>query len=775
MPAAAGGLPALGWEATVAGTVTGARAGAGTTTARVPVTGTSVPRVDAVEKVLGAASYVADLPGEMLAGATVRSTVPHGLLRGILLDPTFDWAGVTVVTADDIPGRNCIPLHEDDQPALVPVGGRVRHVGEAVALVAATSGRRAAAAAAHIRADIRPLPAVLTIEDSLAGHTEVADGGNVLQEWHIEHGDVDAALATADVVVEGTYRTGPAEHTYLEPQGMTARWDDDGMVHVLGSLQCPYYVHRALATLLDLPPGLVDVTQVTTGGGFGGKEDYPSTLAAHVALLARKAGRPVRIVYDRAEDIAATTKRHPSQTTHRLGLTRDGRIVAADVDVVLDAGAYVTVSPVVLLRSVLHACGPYRVPAVRVRGRAVATNHVPSGAFRGFGAPQSQFAAERQLAKAARALGVDPLTLRRINMLRPGDSTTTLGTLDESAGLPAVLDALGRSLARPPEHRGRRATGLVRRGRGIAAGFHGAGFTGDGESVLAGRGTVALTAGGTFEVLVSSTDMGQGARTVLAQIAADALGVDLALVDVPPPSTTRTFDSGPTVASRTTLVVGRIVERAAAGLRDDLRDWADDRGLDPDDLAVVAAARAAAGDPPAVTRAFTLPDNVVWDQATLTGDAYPTYAWSAVAVDVAVDQDTSEVTVERCVHVVDVGRAVHPVAVAGQVAGGTVQGLGWALLEHVVEDAGRVVNDSLSTYAVPTSLDAPEVEAVIVEVPYADGPAGGAKGVGELPLDATAAAVANAVEDAIGVPVDELPLLPEVIHRSRGERPGERR
>lgn len=754
----------------MAGTLTGSR----TITAHAPVAGTSVRRVDALEKVLGAARYVADLPGEHLCGATVRSAVPHGRLRGIRFDPAFDWSGVTVVTADDIPGLNCIRLHRDDQQALVPVGGTVRHVGEAIALVAAPSSAAAHEAAAHVHPDVEPLPAVLTIEDSLAGFVEVADGGNVLQEWHVEHGDVDAALAAAGVVVEGEYRTGPAEHLYVEPQGMQAHWDDDGRVHVLGSLQCPYYVHSALTALLDLPPDMVDVSQATTGGGFGGKEDFPSTLAAHVALLARKAGRPVRIVYDRSEDIAATTKRHPSRVRHRLGLTGDGRIVAADVDVVIDAGAYATVSPVVLLRAVLHATGPYRVPAVRVHGRAVATNHVPRGAFRGFGAPQAQFAAERQIAKAARALGLDPLALRRANTLRPGDTTTTQGTLDDSAGLPVVLDALARAVQRPAEHTGRLATGAVRRGRGIAAGFHGAGFTGNGESLLRGQGTVALTADGRFEVLVSSTDMGQGARTVLAQIAADALGVDLELVDVPLPSTTRTLDSGPTVASRTTLIVGRIVERAAARLRDDLRAWADGLGLAGHDLAAVAAARASGGDPPTVTEAFALPGNVAWDQDTLTGDAYPTYAWSAVAVDVAVDTDTSEVTVERCVHVVDVGRAVHPVGVVGQVAGGTVQGMGWALLEHVVEDEGRIVNDRLSTYAVPTTLDAPDVEVIVVEVPYADGPAGGAKGLGELPLDATAAAVANAVEDALGVPIDEVPLLPEAIHRARG-RTGWRR
>ena len=339
------------------------------------VVGEPVPRVDAPAKVTGAARYVDDLPAPNAHfGRTVRSPVAHGVLRAIRLDPTFDWRGVTVVTAADIPGRNCILLNTDDEPALVAIGDRVRYVAQGVALVAASSPETAADAAAHVILDIDPLPPVLTVEESLRGDVEVHPGGNVLHEVKIERGDVDAAFAAADVVVEGTYRTGPAEHVYLEPQGMLAWWDG-GVLHVTGSLQCPYFIHRALAAMFDLDTGAIDVTQATTGGGFGGKEEFPSTLAAHAALLARCAGRPVKMIYERGEDIASTTKRHPSKIRHRLAATHDGRLVAADVDVVLDAGAFVTLSPVVVLRSVLHVTGPYRIPHVRIHGRAVATNH----------------------------------------------------------------------------------------------------------------------------------------------------------------------------------------------------------------------------------------------------------------------------------------------------------------------------------------------------------------------------------------------------------------
>jgi CO/xanthine dehydrogenase Mo-binding subunit len=732
----------------------------------VGVVGAPARRVDAPAKLTGEALYVADLPApEALVGHTVRSAVPHGVLRAVRLDPGFDWSAVTVVTAEDIPGRNCIVLDSEDQPALVAVGDRVRHAGQAVALVAAPTREAAAAAVAHIALEIDPLPAVLTVEAALEGSVAVTDEGNELAEVTIARGDVDAAFAAADLVVEGTYRTGPAEHLYLEPQGMLARWNADRL-HVTGSLQCPFYVHRALVVLFGIDPGAVEVVQAVTGGGFGGKEDQPSMVAAHAALLAHRSGHSVRMVYERGEDIASTTKRHPSVIHHRLAAAADGRLLAADVDVILDGGAFVTLSPLVLLRAVLHVTGPYRIPDVRLRGRAVATNHPPSGAFRGFGGPQALFAAERQVAKVCQALGADPIELRLANALRPGDVTSTGGTVDASAGLPEVLDALRAHLGSSPA-RPQPAARPVRRGRGIAAAWHGAGFVGDSEAVMGAEVTVDVGQDGSFRVLTSCVDMGQGSRTVLAQLAADALGVALARVDVPEPSTAVVPDTGPTVASRTTLIAGGLVQRAARRLREELLRWGLANGVDGEDPSRLAAAMAAAGERAAVSERYAPPAEARWDRATLSGDAYPTYGWSAVAVDVAVDDDTSEVTVERVVHVVDVGRAINPAAVAGQVHGGTLQALGWALLEHVDRPGGIVPSPSLGTTIIPTAVDAPEVETVIVEVPFEQGPSG-AKGVGELPVDGPGPAVANAVEAAIGIAADELPLLPEVLHRLRG-------
>ena len=734
--------------------------------------GTSIPRVDGEAKVRGTALYLDDLPApDALHGATVRSQVPHGILRGIHRDPSFDWSGVVVATADDIPGVNTIYLIEEDQPALVPVGGRIRHVDEAVALVAAPTRARARAAAAAIRLEIEELPAVLTMADALRAEVVLHPPDNVFKRFEVRKGgDVEAALATADLVVEGTYRTGAQEQMYIEPQGMMARWDDGGACHLVGSLQCPYYVHKAMKKLLALEDHQVIVAQSVTGGGFGGKEEYPSMIGAHAALLARVAKRPVKIVYDRDEDIGATTKRHPAEVRHRIGFRKDGTIVAIDVDVLFDGGAYLTLTPVVLSRGVLHAAGPYRCDTTRVVGRAVATNHPPHGAFRGFGAPQTTFAYERQMAKAAHALGIDPFELRRKNMLRSGDTTATSQLLTTSVGSEKVLEAVAAVAGRPPPPRAGDAP--VRRGRGLAFYFHGAGFTGSGEQRLAGRATVALLPGGRFEVRSSSTDIGQGALTIFTQIAATALGVDEGRVAIADQTTAQVPDSGPTVASRTCMVVGGVLERAARGLRGRIEAWGAERGLPAaTPIADVATRMMESSETREVTETaqYEPPPGIVWDDATYTGSAYPVYGWACCMVDVAVDLDTYEATVERCVHAVDVGKAIHPIIVKGQIEGGTLQALGWALWESVVYKNGRVMNRRMTDSIVPTFADAPEMETILVEEPYPFGPHG-AKGVGEIPMDGPAAAVASAIEAALGVAFDELPVLPEVIEREAGGR-----
>ncbi|HVP39568.1 MAG TPA: xanthine dehydrogenase family protein molybdopterin-binding subunit [Candidatus Saccharimonadales bacterium] len=736
-----------------------------------PAVGTSIARKEGPEKVTGAALYVDDLyVPDMLYGATVRSTIPAGRILGIDLDPAFDWSDVTVVDHRDIPGRNVIALIEDDQPALA--AAEVRHAEEPILLLAHPDREKLLAAQRAVSVRYEPFEPVLDLDSALACRRVLREPDNVFKEFLVQRGDVGRGLASAARVVERTYHTGHQEHVYIENNGVLAHVEQNGTVVVRGSLQCPYYVHKALAQLFGLPDRRVRVIQTVTGGGFGGKEEYPSMLAAHAALLARKAGRPVKMVYDRMEDMAATTKRHPAVVRHRAGVAGDGTLVALDIDVVMDAGAYLTLSSVVLSRGTLHAAGAYRCENVRIHSRAVATNTPPNGAFRGFGAPQTLFAMELQMDHLAEAVGLDPVELRRRNLYQEGDTMPTGQVLRESVGAGLVLDTAVRASGYARRRReieahnrrlaGRAAAAGPRRARGLGLSLvlHGDGFTGSGETKLASVAAVDLSPEGRPRVLAASTDIGQGTNTVFAQLAADALAVSPDLVEVAQPDTQTVPNSGPTVASRTVMVVGRLVSEAAAGLRDRLRayeprGWRDDRGF-------LAVARRYLGEHGSLRedRQYRQPAGVRWDDETYTGDAYAAYSWACNVVEVEVDLDTGEVRPVEVVAAVDVGRAVHPRLAEGQVEGGIAQALGYALLEEVLMQGGRMANQQLTNYIIPTTVDAPRIRTLLVETPYSGGPRG-AKGVGELPMDGPAPAVLAAVRHATGVWFDRIPVTPE--------------
>jgi CO/xanthine dehydrogenase Mo-binding subunit len=474
-------------------------------------------------------------------------------------------------------------------------------------------------------------------------------------------------------------------------------------------------------------------------------------IAAHAALLSLKAKRPVKIIYDRTEDMVATTKRHPSVVHHRTGVMRDGRIVAMDIDVLMDGGAYVTLSPVVLSRGTIHAGGPYRCGHTRIAARAVMTNTPPNGAFRGFGAPQTQFAMEVHMDRIAEVLAMDPVRVREINALRPGDTTATGQTLGSDC---SALETLHRAVEKSG-YAGKRATVKTSgQGIGVSLFYHGSGFTGSGELRLASRAALELTERG-VRVLTSSTEIGQGTRTMHAQIVADALGVPYESVEVAQPDTSKVPDSGPTVASRTCMVVGGILQRAAAELRARIGDatpaeYFRDQGA----LRIEAE--------------YEQPDWIRWDDETYRGDAYATYGWGCNVAEVELDPVTLEVRPLRLTAVVDVGKAIHPALAIGQVEGGTAQALGYALLEHVVMRDGAMANAQLTNYVIPTTLDTPPIDVELVENPYPGGPFG-AKGLGELPIDGPAPAIVNAIR-SLGPDVREIPALPEVILREVGRQ-----
>jgi CO/xanthine dehydrogenase Mo-binding subunit len=731
--------------------------------AKTRIVGSPVPRKEGVDKLLGRARYVDDIEREgMWHGATVRSTIPRGLIRSIGFDRNIDWSEFAIVTAADIPGHTHIQLIFADQPCLAD--GKVNHCDEAVILLAHPNKHKVREAAAAVRIEYEPMPPVFTIEESERQDVIVWGADNVLKSFLLEKGDVESVWAGATHIVEGEYRTGAQEHLYIENNGVIAEYSAEGGVTIWGSLQCPYYVHKSLLAVFDLPEDKVRVIQTETGGAFGGKEDYPSILAAHAALLAMKSGHPVKMVYDRMEDLAATTKRHPSRVRHRTALDVDGKLLAMDIEIATDGGAYSTLSSTVLSRATLHSPGPYVCPNVRVRSRAWATNTVPYGAFRGFGAPQAIFAIERHMDEIAAAIGINPIELRRRNFLHDGDTTATEQVMRE----PVILDQLlDRALAESQYHAkrarfaGENRNNPVKRGMGIAAFFHGSGFTGSGERNLNSLAGIDVTLDGKVRVLVSSTEFGQGTNTVLTQIAAEAIGIDYEDLMMAPPDTGIVPNSGPTVASRTSMVVGRLIERACLQLVVLLQGHAGlaETFTREEFFAACERYRSVEGEVVSLCR-YEAPPGIFWDDQRYRGEAYPAYAWSIHVAQVAVDTVTYSAEVEDFWAVQEAGRVLNPVLAGGQIEGGVAQGIGYALYEKVLLQDGHMVNNQMTNYIMPTAEDVPRIHVYFVEIPFSHG-GYGAKGIGELPHDGPAPAILNAIRDAIGVSFTSIPLLPE--------------
>jgi CO/xanthine dehydrogenase Mo-binding subunit len=737
----------------------------------VGIVGTSVPRLEGRGKVTGEAQYVDDmvLPG-MLFGATVRSRIPRGKIRKLTFGPDIDWSEFVIVSAKDIPGKNCIALIEDDQPCLAEE--MINHPEEPIVLLAHPDRHLLAKAVAAVSVECDSLPALFTMEDSERQTEAIWGTDNLFKSYLIEKGNIEEIWEKAHHIVEGQYTTGAQEQLYIENNGMIATFEAKQGLTVWGSLQCPYYVHKSLMKLFDLPAERVRVVQMETGGAFGGKEDYPSMIAGHAALLAMKSGKPVKVVYDRMEDMVATTKRHPSRTRHRTAVDKDGKILGGEIDFTIDGGAYKTLSPVVLSRGAIHAGGPYYWPSIRIRAKAVATNTPPQGAFRGFGAPQSLFAMERHMDRIAGVVGLSPVEIRRRNFLKPGQTTTTGQVVREDIDLSKLLD---RALELSDYHAKKQKFAeehprREKKGMGIATVLHGAGFTGSGERYLASVVGVEACADGSIRILVSSTEFGQGTNTVLCQIAAEALGLRYEDVTIARPDTQEVPDSGPTVASRTVMVVGKLVQSAAIGIRQTLVA----SGLlreqhTRDEFRAACRAYVSQHGSFRSLAQYEQPDDIVWDEEKYRGSAYAAFAWAAYIAEVSVDLTTYSVSVDDFVALQEVGKVLHPVLARGQIIGGVAQAIGFALYEKVVWEKGRMQNGQMTNYIMPTSADLPIIRVYFEELGNHHG-AYGAKGIGELPMDGPAPAIINAVADAIGAPFNSIPLLPEDIFAAISER-----
>lgn len=791
--------------------------------------GERVARPDSIDKVQGTARYIDDLAfGGMLHTAVVRSPHAHARIKRISVSEARRMQGVqAVLTARDIQGANLIPMIQQDQPMLAE--DEVRHMGEAVALIAAETRKLAEAAAYAVKVEYELLPAILSIEEGF-------EQKQIIQHWKIRRGSPGEIFSRKDiVVVEETYRTPYQEHAYIETNGMIAVPEIEGGITVYGSLQCPFYVQKAVSSVTGMMMNHCRVVQAVTGGGFGGKEDAPSLPAAMVAVLAQATGRPVKYIMTREEDMQVMSKRHPGKIVCKTAASRDGQILAIDVDYFLDGGAYATLSPVVLWRGINHAAGPYRCEHARVDAYAIRTNKIPCGAFRGFGEPQIVFAHESQMDRLAAKLDMDPMKFRELNALELGDETMTGHRLKESVGFKETIAEVRRAsqyeelkteIERENVEResksGKDSLSQRRRGLGIGCCYYGVGLGARGGYLNPAGASVVISSDGSVNVAVGTTEIGQGMITVLSQIAADTLGCPVEFIRILPPDTSRVPDSGPTVASRTTLMSGNAIANACRQIKDRVDaacadyDFSHGTGFVPANSPkpsfknIVTASYSLNGSKrdgrdrqkasslwkvmiqhcvqqmvQLSAHGWAVPPQTSYDPETGLGDVYVTYSYSTNLVEVEVDVGTGETKVLRVWTAHDVGKAINPQTGEGQIEGGVIQGIGYGLFEeHQLvpgnaakksnkekfngkfgRNPGTILNDQFSTYIIPTAMDIPEIYPIIVEKEFSYGPFG-AKGLGETPIIAVAPAIVNAIAHATGVRLNQIPATPERVWKA---------
>lgn len=752
----------------------------------MPVVGKSVPRKDAWDKVQGKARYIDDYSfSDILYTTTVRSEYAYAKLNGIDTEEAKKMPGVkAVITHVDVPGKNAVPLVFEDEPFLAQ--DYLRFHGEPVALVVADTYEQALVAAAKVKVHAEPLKPVLSIREAIAENAaKIYKDDNCFSRYVVKKGDAATAMKSAKHVFEREYETPYQEHAYLETNGVIAVPGFEDSMAVYGTMQCPFYVHDAVAQAVGIDRNKVRIVQTTTGGGFGGKEDFPSVVAGQAAIAAKLLNRPVKLIYKREEDIIASSKRHPSLIKMRIGTDEKGKIVAAEIDYYVDGGTYSTLTPIVLWRGTVHALGPYECSDVLIRSYGVATNKVPCGAYRGFGSPQVIFAGESMIDEIACELKLDPVEIRRLNGYKVGSSTATSQIIDQSCGLQETIDkAVARSDWKNKWQSPEKKDGVIRTGIGISTIYYGVGLGAGGKHLDRVGTSMTIMKDGSVHCAIGNVEMGQGARTVLAQIAADALGAPYELVNVVETDTTLVPDSGPTVASRTTFMSGNSLMVAAAELRPRLLHVAKDMlgAAREEDVELVDgwafSKKNANGQKihfkelaeklyayrlmPSAFGWYIAPDSS-YDKETGQGNAYFVYSYCTNVAEVEVDMETGEFQVKRltCAH--DMGKAINPQQVEGQIEGGTLQGMGYATMEEIRHDAnGRMLNNAFATYILPTTEDTPIIDPIIVEHAYDRGPFG-AKGFGEVPLMGIAPAIANAVFNATGKRIRILPIKPEKI------------
>lgn len=684
-----------------------------------------VSRLDVKGKLNGETKYIEDIKFENLHYArTLRSTISKGVIKKIKY-PELE-KGIYIVDASDVKHKNEVAMILKDMPIFA--FEQVRYIGEPIALIIGRDKNQIMKYYNNIiveyEVDDNPIFSMKEAKKSKE---------NILSDHTFTKGSFDNL--DYDEIVEKKYTTGYQEQVYMEKQGVVSTYED-GIVTVYGSIQCPYYVLNALKHGLGLDENHIRVIQTPTGGAFGGKEEYPSLLALQVAVASLKIKKPVRLIFDRREDMAFTTKRHPSEIiikTYIKGKT----MVGIDCEVDFDAGPYLGLSDVVLQRSLLTLTGCYNFDNLRVNGKTIKTNNVFTGAFRGFGAPQSMYALEHHINQLAKYLNLDPIEFRRPYFVKKGDITSTNGVFNEEI----IIDKIADRLLENVDYKNIKSRSETNVGYGFSFIPHGGGFTGDGEAVHI-KAVVKLKkdVDGDIHILVANVEMGQGAITTLSKIVASVLNIDIKRVKYEVPDTFKVPDSGPTVASRTTMVVGNLLYKAAERLKNKMH----------------------IKEEIIITENFKQPEYIKWNQDTLQGNAYMAYSWSAIMARVEVDPVTYETTCTDIYGVYDVGIPIDEKLFIGQVHGGIIQGLGYGLMERMQSEEGLIQHHSFSSYVIPTTVDIPKIHTDWIINKFVDGPFG-AKSVGELTLVGVAPAIASAIEDAIKREINIIPVTPERI------------
>lgn len=751
-------------------------------------------RVDAWGKVTGRAKFAEDHnAAHQLWGAVLRAQHPHARIRRIDTSRAEQLAGVeAVLTAQDIPGSKVFGIVIKNQQILAD--DRVRYLGDGVALVAARTREIAEQALSLITVEYDPLPVVNDPEEAMKPETPVLHGEkNEFVHHRVRKGDVRKGFEEAEIVLERKFRTQFVEHAYLEPEAVLAEPDEQGGVKITGSVQNLFSSRRSVAEALNLPLNKVQIVQATLGGSFGGKDEAMTSLCCRAALLTMKTGKPVKMVNSREESMLESYKRHPYILYYKWGAKKDGSITAMEIRCIADGGAYASMSPFVTWRSVVQATGPYTCEHVSTDVYAVYTNNTYTGAMRGFGSPQVNFAIESMMDELAEAVGMNPLEIRLKNGFETGAVTATGQKLSHVVSLKEVLTKAAAAIDFERKWKAYRtaSTGEKRRGVGLACSYRGVSL--GAEGVDAAETIVSVQTDGSVIVSSGVTDMGQGAQTQMSQIAAEVLGLSLDRIRFLNTNTSRVADSGPTVASRGTIMGGSAAKKAAEQVRSTLLSVASDMtGQNAAELDLAGnflvnvstgerlasfaelAAECFRKGKPMTGFGWHRSPKTSWDEEHGRGDAYFTYVYGANAAEVEVDAETGQVKVTNFVSAHDVGRAINRAMVEGQIFGGVAMGLGYGLLEEFDFEEGVPKQLNFDEYLIPTSMDVPRITPIIVENEDPAGPFG-AKSIGEPTNELAAPAIVNAVFNATGKRICEIPAtLERVLLGHKLMRPGKR-